>query len=271
MQVMRDHPDELGMLIDKDLLSDDLAVARRAFATIHTLQLQQYTDRVVAIYLKGGPMGDEAKAALVWMRDSRAAGPLLKDVEKDPSTLKRHYWLLNAMLSGTDAQAVLLNELDSPDADQRFYAATALGECKAESLAGRVPALLENKDPRVVRAGVHIAFRLSDASFNGVRPRLQELLASDDLELKLDTASGFAARRDPVCANALLELLNRPSVPPNTDWRVMQALSSLADSTFNYDIHHWGPANPQNQRAIKQFQVWLIRSAQAGTSPPTDP
>jgi len=36
---------------------------------------------------------------------------------------------------------------------------------------------------------------------------------------------------------------------------VMQALSALTGSTFNYNLHEWGP--PANAQAIARFQVWL--------------
>jgi hypothetical protein len=226
---------------------------------------------VVSIYLKGGAMGDQAKAALVWLNDPRAAKPLLGEVRRDPATLKLHHMLLSGMLAGADADEVLRRQLGSSDADQRFYAATALGECKAEGLADGVPALLGDTDLRVVRAGVHIAFHLSGESFGAVRPKLLDLLGSADLDVKLDTACGFAAARDPICGRTLIEFLRMPSVPPNTDWRVMQAISKLADSTFNYDIHHWGPENPRNQQAIQQFHLWLVRSGNAGPLPPPQP
>lgn len=43
----------------------------------------------------------------------------------------------------------------------------------------------------------------------------------------------------------------------------MQALQELAHSTFNYDMHNWGPQNRSNQAAIAQFKAWLKQSEQA--------
>lgn len=47
----------------------------------------------------------------------------------------------------------------------------------------------------------------------------------------------------------------KQDAPPREDWRIMQAVSALTGSTFDYNVHQWGSA--ANQRAIARFEAWI--------------
>ena len=152
---------------------------------------------------------------------------------------------------------MLVKLLRAPDADTRYYAAQALAESGEPVLAGEVPRLAADTDARVRLAAVQMGFALPDWALLNVYDALLPLLSAKEPELRLQAACGFAARNDHVGGRLLLAFLKDPAPPPNGDWRIMQAISKLAGQTFNYDIHHWGPAHAANRRAINAFESWL--------------
>jgi hypothetical protein len=55
----------------------------------------------------------------------------------------------------------------------------------------------------------------------------------------------------------ILQALRRGQLAEQHKIWVMQSMGKLCGSTFDYDLHHWGPDQSSNQRAIEQFEAWL--------------
>ncbi len=256
------HKADLARLVDQDLASDEPAAIGRACAAINALRLTEFLDKIVAIYIANGPFARDARSVLVWLHDSKAAKALIQDIQKDPATLKRHYSLLNGMLYRQPADPALQRLLASPDADTRFYAAYALAESGDEALAADAPRLAADADSRIRLVAARIGSALPDRAFAAVRPSMLTLLLDDGADVRLEAACGLANRKDPAAARTLLGFWKQPTMRGDFH-RIMQAISKLTDQNFSYDIHHWGPDNSQNARAIADFEHWINTNVDA--------
>lgn len=256
VQALERHRTLVVKLIDQDLGSDDAAALRRACATIHTLGLKDFNERLLKMYLADGKFAAEARSAITWLNDADMAEALIADIAKDPAALRRHHGLLNGMLWGHEADPRLVKLLDSPEADHRYWAALAIQDCTDAALAPNVKTLLGDKDARVKKSAAHMAGRLPKPAFKTVRAELLKLLADDDVELRVEAARAFAEHKDAAAGPTLLDLWQQP-ISEDMKVHTMQAVAKLADSTFGYNLHEWARPTAQNLKAIEQFERWI--------------
>ena len=254
-QVCDRHRQLLHGLIQQDLDVHELPAIQRACLMISDLRLRQFTTNLLELYLANTPTAEPACTALVWLADPMTLRPLLKEIEKDQNSIKRHAGLFQGPLSGEPAPPLLVKLLDSPDPDLRYHAAFALSECQDAALAGPTAKLAQEKEARLQSVALALASRLPDGGFAQTRPALVPLLQSPDPTIRLQAITCFAKRKDLLAGPPLLGLLRQPGIDLGQAVTVMQALSALTGSTFNYYLHEWGPKT--NARAIARFEAWL--------------
>jgi hypothetical protein len=254
-RLMERHRDRLPGLIHEDLAARDLAGTQRACTMITDLQLRQFTPNLLDLYLSDTPHATAARTALVWLRDPVIVRRLLQEIAKEPKSLERHAGLFQGPLAGGPAEADLIKLLDSPDANMRYHAAYALYECIDPALAGPTAKLAREKEGRLQGAALQLAMRLPGKAFAAARPALAPLIESPDIGIRLQAITCFAKRKDLLAGPLILGFLQQPLIDPGHAVTVMQALGALTGSTFQYNMHKWGPE--ANAKAIARFEAWL--------------
>lgn len=258
-QVLMDNPGPLARLIDEDLAAKDLKGIQRACTAISDLHLRQFTDKVLALYLADNTFSKPAYTALVWLADPATVRPLLDEVQKNPKSLAAHAGLFQGPLAGKPAEPALVKFLDSPDEDLRYHAAYALYECRDDSLAPAIAKLARASELRLQSAALYLAIRLSDEAFRKIRSDLVPLLSAKDEKLRLEALTTFTRHKDLAAGPFILDWLKRDQMHPGHAVTVIQALGALADTSFNYSLHQWGPDH--NRQAIARFEAWLEQQA----------
>jgi hypothetical protein len=127
--------------------------------------------------------------------------------------------------------------------------------------------LIDDPDIAIRVVAIDVAVTMPDDAFTALRPRLVELLKSDQLELRVASACAFSQRKDPISAPILLEFWkqDKPPIDENHGSRVSQAVYRLAGEgvSLSYQSHTWGPKNPQNAQSIARFEAWIARNPPA--------
>jgi HEAT repeat protein len=83
------------------------------------------------------------------------------------------------------------------------------------------------------------------------------LLTDKDGEVRYYALLSFGKRKDLAAGPVILEALKSETLAEQYKVWVMQAMSALSGSTWNYWMHEWGPARPSNKTAIAEFEAWL--------------
>jgi beta-lactamase regulating signal transducer with metallopeptidase domain/protocatechuate 3,4-dioxygenase beta subunit len=255
LQVFQAHPEATEAFIREDLKTGRKASVQRACDAIQSLNLQNYTDQLLNLYLAGGEAAEPASMPLIFSSDPAIVKPLLAAVKKDPKLLIRCAGLFQGPLGGRPAEPALVILLDSDDPDVRNAAAEALSECLDPSLANPIVKLVHDTDPRLHSAGLCMAMHLPDEAFKAIRSDLLPLLRSKTNGVEYSAIKCFAGRKDLAVGPVLLEKLQLDSMSPGDAVTIMQAIDALAGSTLGYDQHNWGPAH--NQATIRKFAAWL--------------
>ena len=257
VQTLRRHQQSVKKLLERDLDSNDAADVNRACATIYTVRLKDFNDRLLKIYLADGKFAAQARSAIIWLNDPAMTAALVADIQKNPAALRRHYGLLNGMLWGRAADPVVVKLLDSPDADARYWAALAIQDCKDASLAPQIIKLLGDKESRLHVAAAHMAGRLPHDAFQAVRAELLRQMGGEDVELRLEAAWAFAEHKDAAGGTALLQFWQH-DVPESIKVKVMQSVSQMTDTDFGYNMHEWAKPGSSNMEAIEKFRKWIL-------------
>lgn len=249
------HVDALAVLVKQDLTANDLATVERGCTVIAELRLLQFTPQMLALYLADTPLSKPAYTALVWLRDPATVALLLAEIQKDPKTIIRHAGLFHGPLSDRPAEPQLVKLLDSADPDIRHGAAYALYQCTDATLAQPIAKLATDADPRLPTDSLFLAQRLPGEAFVTIRADLAPLLSSPDQDVRLTAITCFAKHKDLLAGPPILAMLKLDHLETGAQVTIMQALNALAESSFGYDMHNWGP--PTNRKAIQEFTGWL--------------
>ncbi len=257
IQVFKKHANATAALIDADLKSGGEQAVNRACDTILTLQLRSFVDRLLTIYMDDADPPEGVFRTLLFMRNISITRPLLERVEKDPKFIIRCAGLFQGPLWRRPAEPALFKLLESPDREVRYYAAYALYECRDPKLAPYAVRLSGEKETRFRRAAAHVASNLPEGSFADVRDKLLHLLNDKDETVRFEALRCFAEQKDPAAGPGILKLLKQDKLAEGHRITVLQAMSKLAGSTFNYRLHDWGPGTSANKQAIEKFEAWL--------------
>ncbi|MBC8873488.1 MAG: HEAT repeat domain-containing protein [Planctomycetes bacterium] len=257
IQVLKKHADATAQLIDADLKSGVKQEVARASATILALELPSFVDRLLAMYMDDADVPREVYRTLLFMRNVSIVRPLLERVEEDPKFLVRCAGLFQGPLHGKPAEPTLLKLLESPDKEIRYHAVYALYACRDPKLAPQAVKLAGEKEPRFRSAAAQLASNLPADSFAAVRDKLLRLLNDEDETVRFKALRCFAEQKDLAAGPVILKLLKQDQISRQYRVTVMQSMSKLAGSTFNYRQHTWGPGTPGNTRAIEKFEAWL--------------
>jgi hypothetical protein len=262
--VLKQHPDITSNLIAADLETRDTNAVQRAATTILALELKTFTPRLLNIWMANDELSESVWPTLLFLRDPAMVKPLLERVSKDPKFLIRCADLFQGTFYEQPADPVLLKLLDSPDPEIRYHAAYALEECRDSRLAQPAVRLAGETNSESRFAAAQMVARLPEASFKEVRAGLLPLLSDKNEHVRYYALLSFGQRKDLAAGPVILEALRRDQLAEQYKVWVMQAMSALSGSTWNYYSHEWGPARPGNQTAIAQFEAWL-KKRQAAT------
>jgi beta-lactamase regulating signal transducer with metallopeptidase domain/biopolymer transport protein ExbD len=266
MQVFNNHSNTVETLIEADLTSRGKARVARAAGTILTLQLHDFTDELLDLFLADEDASEPAYHTLLSMRDPDIVKPLLEEVEKNPNMLIRCAGLLQAPYYRKPAEPLLLKLLESPDKELRYGAVRAVYECRDARLAPHIVDLARNEEFRFRVAAAYMARKLPADAFKAVRQQLLPLLRDKDEAVQIEALQCFAQRKDFAAGPVILELLRRDQLGGGDKVGVIGSLSALTGDTFGYDMHNWGPAGRGNQKAIAEVEGWL-RDTGVGPAP----
>jgi hypothetical protein len=257
--VLLSHGAALEAAVGRELDSGGAATAH-ALDVVADLQLRAFTGRLLDLYLAGGPAARAAHTALVHLRDPAMVPRLLAEVEKDPASLARHAGLFQGPLQGAAMPPPLAKSLASPDVDVRYFALYAVMECKDPALAPAVARIAKDAPARSQELAAEVAATLSDDDYQGVRSEVRSLLDSPAPDVQAAAIKACARHKDRAVVPVLRRCLMQADIAPGMDVIVMQALNAVADSTFGYDLHAWGPT--LNAAAIARFDAWAGRGEQ---------
>ena len=251
------HAEAMDKLLQSDLDSEDKSSVGRAARTINAMQRTSLSGKLLEIYLADDEMSKEVWGPLIFMDLSGIVEPLLRKVEKDPRLLIRCAGLFQGPLYGEPAEPMLLELVSSADKEISYHAAYALYECKDAKLAPPAAKFAKDPAPRFRLTAAYWAANLPGDAFNSIRTELLPLLTDVDEEVRFKALRCFAQQKDMAAGPVILELLRRDQIDRQYNVTVMQAMSKLTGSTFNYSLHNWGPGTAGNQRAIEKFEAWL--------------
>ena len=265
--VFKQHTEMVGALISKDLDSGDPLAVERAAGVIQALKLTDFSGRLLKIWMNG----DQEETSPIWsallfMDHSGNLASLLEQVEEDPQFLIRSSGLFQGPLYGTSAEPLLLDLLDDSDPEIRYAAAYALMECVDGRLAQPDAKLANEPESRFRFIAAHQIPKLPTAAFESVRDQLLPLLYDPDGYVRFYALLGFGKRKDLAAGPVILEALRKEQLDEQYKVWVMQSMGALSGSTWNYDMHEWGPGKPGNKKAIEQFEAWLENAPANGFS-----
>ena len=265
IEVFKKHADATAALIEAGLKSKQTQSVERAAATILALDLRAFTDRLLTMYIEDADPPEEIFRTLLFLRDPPILRPLLEEVGKDPKFLVRCAGLFQGPLYREPAEPLLLELLKSSNTEIRYGAVRALYECSDEKLAQPAVELASEKETRLRSAAAQFASNLPQDSFEAVRGKLLPLLSDKEESVRFAALRCFCQQKDLAAGPVIIELLRRDQIADQYEVTVMQAMSKLAGSTFNYSLHNWGPGTSRNRRAIEKFEAWL-RAKKAAVS-----
>lgn len=256
--VLKQYPERVAALISDDLDSKDQPAIDRAAGVVQALNLTDCSNRLLEIWMdRDLDQPSPIWSALLFMDHSGILSSLLKRVQEDPKYLLRCAGLFQRPLYGKPAEPLLLRLLDDSDPEVRYSAAYALMECVDEQLARPVEQMAVESDARIRFIAAHQIPKLPPDAFQSVREQLLPLLNDPDEEIRFYALLGFGRRKDVAAGPVIVEVLRQKQIAEQYKVWTMQALAALSGSTWNYDMHEWGPQRPGNQIAIEQIEVWL--------------
>ncbi|MBN2703817.1 MAG: HEAT repeat domain-containing protein [Pontiellaceae bacterium] len=256
--IYEQYPERVAVLISADLDSNDPLAVERAAGVIQALNITDFSDRLLEIWIDGNQdQPSPIWSALIFMDHSGILSPLLKRVQEDPKFLIRCSGLFQGPLYGKPAEPFLLSLLDDADPEIRYAAAYALMECVDEQLAQPVEKMAVDPDARIRFIAAHQIPKLPPDAFQSVREQLMTLLNDPDEEVRFYALLGFGKRKDLAAGAVILEMLRQEQLDEQYKVWTMQALAALSGSTWDYDMHEWGPQRSGNQNAILRFKKWL--------------
>ena len=256
--VFQRHPKATAALIAADLDSLDPPAVDRAAKAILALNLREFTQRLVTIFIDHEKVAEPAFHTLLFLKDPACTQPLLEQVKKDPRFLIRCSGIFQGPLNGKSADPTLLGLLNSPDAEIKFAAATALVECRDEKLAAPIVQLASDDEARFRQVAAEMAVNFPDDTFKTIRASLLPLLKDANGPVKMAALRCFSQKNDLAAGPVILKMLKEEAGSVQDKVTVMQALSNLAGTNFNYDLHNWGPSNT---RPIRKFENWLNQTS----------
>lgn len=263
LHIFRTYPKATSKLIAADLKTGTKQSVGRAAMTILSLKLRDFTPELLACFAADDETSKPAGHALLFLSDPAIVEPLLDRVEDDPRFLIRCAGLFQGPLSREPAEPQLLKLLQSEDSEVRYHAAYALSECRDARLATPAAKLAADREPRFRSLAAILGLRLPAKAFRSTREEFLPLLSDREENVRFDALRCFAGQKDLAAGGVLLKLLQLDTLPEGRKVTVMQAMSSLTGSTFQYNLHKWGDGTPGNKLAIEKLQDWLTKNKQA--------
>lgn len=258
LDILRKNQESLVPLVKADITSKKKSNRKRALKVISDLKLIDQFDSVLHIFETDADLSDRAMHTLRDLRDPRAIAPIVK---KNPGL--RAFECLRNLQAGNAANPSIIAILQSKDPEARWRAAYILTESADPKLIPHFIRLAKDKEGRVRWTAALMGHFLAKKYPQAVRPTLVKLLSDPDSRVRSQTAMYFAERKDPVCAQTLLEMLKNTSIKALGRSHIVKAIHTLTGSNFGYHIGSdaWKPTTENNKRAIKRFEEWINKNA----------
>ena len=257
LQVLKLNSELVAELIQDDLDSGKRMRLKRATTAIVALKLSAFNGGLVKMLLEDGEYSQIAYNALIWSGDSSIGNALLAEIKKQPQLILRCSGLLQKPLFRKPAGSLLLTLLESSDPEIRYHATNAVYECVDPKLAGPIVKFANDKETRMRVSACYLASNLPLDAYRPIRKELISLLEDSDEEVRFAALQCFGKRKDIACGTTILKLLKQDDVEAGYQVTVMQALQTLADTHFGYDMHSWGLKSKENKEAVERFEAWL--------------
>jgi hypothetical protein len=272
------YPQPTQPLILQDLRSTDQeAVSRGVYVAAYMQEsvLPGLFDELQRISFSDGPCSDEALRSLQsyafnqrfvnyeesFTPSSKALGlvPLLVPrFQREP---QRYVMALRSLLPYVPAPKDLLADLNSKDANLRLYALSALSESRDILPTVYIRKLTADRDPKVRGWSIILGFQKRRSDYSQLKPTLAKLLDDPEWEVRQSATLQFAARRDPICASALLKLLEEVYRSGKSGDFFQFALEAdyIAHQKFGFvPGTQPGPLhNKTNDTALKRYGSWV--------------
>lgn len=251
-RLLLSHAREVEGLAREDLASKERKQWHRGLRAAGEFHLAALYD--VAVAQLDGPEQDFAAYALRGIDDPLAIPILVRH------GVTRHFEVLRALQRNRPANTALLDELTHRDAEVRWRAAYALAESRDPHLVPTVERLARDESPKVREQAANIGFELPAEAFLRVRLVLVKFLADPAVEVRSFVVVLFASRKDPVCANALYDLLaNEQTLESWRQSNLVQALDNLTGSYFGFVPGTI--SSPSARRvSLRQFADWMAQN-----------
>jgi hypothetical protein len=276
------YPNQAEPLILQDLRSTDpAAIARGLFVAGYMREsvLPDLFDDLQRISFSDGQCADETLRTLInysllranylqfstagksFTPSSKALGliPLLVPrFQKEPA---RYAQTLGELLYYAPAPEVLVADVDSKDANLRRYALSALADSQEILPTAYILKLASDRDPKMREWSIALGFQKRRQDFDQLKPALAKLLDDPVWDVRRSAALQFAARQDPICAAALLQLLQEVYRTGQSGdfYRFAVEADYIAHQKFGFDPGT-GPVplhNKQNDDALKSYASWV--------------
>lgn len=223
-----------------------------------------WTDVLRIVSLIRGLDSDDAsrrqQSALSAVDGAEAPGRLLAEAvlgEADPNVAGALRWALQR--SDDEALDVLGPALDSPDAERRRRAVTAIAELDGASAAALLRSALASADP-VVRG--HAALALGARGDAGVVPVLVGMVVAGDHDVESAEALGVIASGSGLgdeVAGAVADELGRRGLPLDARLRLVQALAEIRGPVADRTLQAL-TGDPQRRVALTAASVLTTRA-----------
>ena len=276
------YPQQAEPLILQDLRSPDPGAIARGIHVSGGMResvLPRLFDDLQRISFSDGQCSDEALMTLVgysvhppaysplsspgksFTPSSKALGliPLLVPrFQKEP---QRYVGALVELLPYAAAPKDLLADLNSWNTNLRQYALSALSASRDLLPTAYILKLAADRDPKMRGWSITLGFQKRRQDFSQLKPALAKLLDDPEWDVRRSAALQFAARRDPICASALLGLLEEVyRTGKSADFfEFAQETDYIAHQKFGFDPGtEPGPLhNKKNDAALKRYASWV--------------
>ena len=277
------YPQQTEPLILRDLRGTDPAAIARGLNVsggMRESELPGLFDDLQRISFSDGPCSDEALMTLIvysahppaysrpsapgksFTPSSKALGLIPLLVPRFQNDPQRYVGTLMELLPYAPAPKELLADLNSWwNTNLRLYALDALSASRDLLPTAYIIKLASDRNPKMRGWSITLGFQKRRQDFDRLKPALAKLLDAPELDVRRGAALQFAARQDPICAAALLQLLKDVYRTGQSGdfFQFASEADYMAHQKFGFDPGtEPGPLhNEKNDAALKRYASWV--------------
>jgi hypothetical protein len=276
------YPQQTEPLILHDLRSTDPAAIARGLnvsGEMREFELPGLFDDLQRIAFSDGPCSHEALMTLIiysvhppayyrpsgpaksFTPSSKALGLIPLLAARFQNEPQRYVRALTELLPYAPAPKDLLADLNSWNTNLRQYALSALSASRDLLPTAYIIKLTGDRHPKMRGWSITLGFQKRRQDFDQLKPALAKLLDDPEWDVRRGAALEFAARRDPICAATLLQLLKDVYRTGQSGdfYQFASEADYIAHQKFGfYPGTEPGPLhNEKNDAALKRYTSWV--------------